>query len=49
MGISNSSRIAEFLQYSPLTIYNYRLRVRHSACINEKDFASTVARFYSHN
>ena len=49
MGISDTSRIAEFLQYSPQTIYNYRLRVRHSACINEKDFAPTVARFYSHN
>ncbi len=49
MGISDTSRIAEFLQYSPQTIYNYRLRVRHSSCINEKDFAPTVARFYSHN
>lgn len=49
MGISDSIRIAEFLQYSPQTIYNYRLRVRHSACISEKEFAPTVERFYLHD
>ena len=39
-------RIAEFLQYSPQTIYNYRLRVRHSAIIPEKEFATTVEHMY---
>lgn len=47
LGITDSVSIAEFLHYSPQTIYNYRLRVRHCACIPEKDFAATVARMYS--
>lgn len=46
MGITDSTRIAEFLQYSPQTIYNYRLRVRHSAIIPEKEFATTVEHMY---
>ncbi|MGN0205749.1 MAG: DUF6377 domain-containing protein [Muribaculaceae bacterium] len=46
IGITDSTRIAEFLQYSLQTIYNYRLRVRHSARIPEKEFASTVAHLY---
>lgn len=47
MGVTDSVSIADFLHYSPQTIYNYRLRVRHCACIPEKDFADTVARMYS--
>lgn len=47
MGITDSVSIADFLHYSTQTIYNYRLRVRHCACIPEKDFADTVARMYS--
>lgn len=47
LGITDSVSIAEFLHYSPQTIYNYRLRVRHCACIPEKDFAATVAAMYS--
>ena len=43
MGITDSVSIADFLQYSPQTVYNYRLRMRHNACIPEKTFASTVA------
>lgn len=43
MGITDSVSIADFLQYSPQTVYNYRLRMRHNACIPEKSFASTVA------
>lgn len=46
LGITDSVSIAEFLHYSPQTIYNYRLRVRHCACIPEKDFAATVAAMY---
>lgn len=46
MGITDSTRIAEFLQYSPQTIYNYRLRVRHCAKIPEKEFAITVEHMY---
>lgn len=47
LGITDSVSIAEFLHYSPQTIYNYCLRVRHCARIPEKDFAATVAAMYS--
>ena len=47
MGITDSVSIAEFLHYSPQTIYNYRLRVRHSACIPEKNFADAVTQMYA--
>ena len=47
MGITDSVSIAEFLHYSPQTIYNYRLRVRHNACIPEKNFADAVAQMYA--
>lgn len=46
IGICDSVGIAEFLHYSPQTIYNYRLKIRRNACIPEKDFADTVAAFY---
>lgn len=46
LGITDSVSIAEFLHYSPQTIYNYRLKIRHNACIPEKDFADTVAKIY---
>lgn len=45
--INDSVSIAEFLHYSPQTIYNYRLRVRHNACIPEKNFADAVAQMYA--
>lgn len=47
MGIKDSVSIAEFLNYSPQTIYNYRLRIRHCASIPEKTFAETVAAMYN--
>ncbi len=47
MGITDSVSIAEFLHYSPQTIYNYRLRVRHNAIIPEKNFADAVAQMYA--
>lgn len=46
IGITDSVSIAQFLHYSPQTVYNYRLKVRHSACIEEKSFADTVAKMY---
>lgn len=46
IGITDSVSIAQFLHYSPQTVYNYRLKVRHSACIEEKNFADTVAKMY---
>lgn len=47
IGITDSISIAAFLQYSPQTIYNYRLKVRHKARIPEKNFAETVAKMYA--
>lgn len=46
LGLTDSLSIAEFLHYSPQTIYNYRLKVRKGAAIPEKSFALTVAHFY---
>lgn len=46
LGIGDSTSIAEFLHYSPQTVYNYRLKIRKSACIDEKLFAETVRNLY---
>lgn len=46
IGITDSVSIAQFLHYSTQTVYNYRLKVRHSACIEESRFADTVAKMY---
>lgn len=46
IGVTDSLSIAKFLHYSPQTIYNYRLRMRHCACIPERSFAETVANLY---
>lgn len=46
IGITDSVSIADFLHYSPQTIYNYRLKVRHNSRIPEKDFADTVEKLY---
>lgn len=46
LGITNSIKIADFLHYSPQTIYNYRLKIRHSSHIAEKDFPDTIANMY---
>ena len=47
MGITDSVSIAEFLQCSPQTMYNYRLRGRQNACIPEKNFADAGAQMYA--
>lgn len=46
LGITESVNIADFLHYSPQTIYNYRLKVRHGSCIDEKEFADTIEKMY---
>lgn len=46
MGLTDSVSIADCLHYSVQTIYNYRLKVRHSAAVPEKTFDETVARMY---
>lgn len=49
LGVTDSVSIADFLHYSPQTVYNYRLRVRHDALIQGKGFAAAVARMYHDN
>ena len=42
LGISESSRIAEFLRYSPNSIYAYRARIKNKAAGNRDDFERLV-------
>lgn len=42
LGITDSSRIANFLRYSANTIYNYRTRVRNKAAVPRDKFESYV-------
>lgn len=44
LGISESTKIAQFLHYSPQTVYNYRLKVRSKAKTLEENFPQQVAR-----
>lgn len=47
LGITDSVGIADFLHYSPQTVYNYRLKMRHASCVPEKSFAETVRNLYA--
>jgi hypothetical protein len=42
LGIDESSRIADFLRYSPNSIYNYRARIKNKAIGNRDDFEQRV-------
>ncbi|BCS85382.1 transcriptional regulator [Prevotella herbatica] len=42
LGIEESSRIAEFLRYSPNSIYNYRARIKSKALCNRDEFEHKV-------
>ncbi|WP_338395296.1 DUF6377 domain-containing protein [Fulvitalea axinellae] len=42
IGISESAQIADFLRYSPNTIYNYRAKVKGKALASRKDFEAEV-------
>ena len=44
LGITDSTRIAEFLQYSLTTIYNYRSKVRNKAVGDKNEFEAAVIR-----
>lgn len=46
LGITDSVGIADFLHYSPQTVYNYRLKMRHVSCVPEKTFAEAVRNLY---
>ena len=49
LGISDSVKIAEFLHYSPQTIYNYRLKVRNKAKASKDEFLDQVLRIGAKN
>ena len=42
LGITDSVKIAEFLHYSPQTVYNNRLKTRNKAIIPREEFAAVV-------
>ena len=42
LGISESSKIAEFLRYSPNSIYAYRARIKNKAIGNRDEFEQRV-------
>ena len=42
LGLEESSRIAEFLGYSPNSIYNYRARMKNKAAGNRDDFENQI-------
>lgn len=42
LGIEESSRIAEFLRYSPNSIYNYRARIKNKATCPREEFEQRV-------
>jgi hypothetical protein len=42
LGIEESSRIAEFLRYSPNSIYNYRARIKNKALCDRDEFEQKV-------
>ncbi len=44
LGITDSSRIANFLHYSVNTIYNYRTRVRNKAAVPPRDKFESLVR-----
>jgi hypothetical protein len=44
LGVTDSVKIAHFLQYSTSTIYNYRTKMRNRAAGNRNEFEGKVAR-----
>ena len=44
LGITDSSKIADFLHYSVNTIYNYRARIKNGAIANREHFEEMVRR-----
>jgi hypothetical protein len=49
LGLTDSRKIAALLHYSPQTVYNYRLKIRKSAAIDEKKFDEAVTKLYASN
>lgn len=44
LGIHDSVKIADFLHYSPQTIYNYRLKIRNKLAVSREDFSVILSK-----
>lgn len=44
LGITDSSKIAGFLHYSPQTVYNYTLKVRNKLKVSKEEFSDKIQR-----
>ena len=42
LGISDSSKIAGFLHYSPQTVYNYRLKIKNKLAVSKDEFSIKI-------
>ncbi len=42
LGVTDSSKIAEFLHYSSQTVYNYKLKVKNKLAIAKDDFSDRI-------
>jgi len=42
LGITDSTKIATFLHYSPQTVYNYRMKIRNNAKVSRADFTQAI-------
>jgi hypothetical protein len=42
LGITDTSKIADFLHYSPQTVYNYKMKIRNKLSVSRDEFADTV-------
>lgn len=42
LGVADSSKIADFLHYSPQTVYNYKLKVKNKVAVSKDEFSSKI-------
>ncbi|HAQ37696.1 MAG TPA: hypothetical protein DCQ58_04230, partial [Saprospirales bacterium] len=42
LGITDSSKIASFLHYSPQTVYNYKLKIKNKLKVSKIEFAEAM-------
>jgi len=42
LGITDNSKIANFLHYSPQTVYNYKLKIRNKLAVSKEEFADLI-------
>lgn len=42
LGVTDSSKIAGFLHYSPQTVYNYKLKIKNKLAVSKEEFAARM-------